>query len=61
MGAQIRGSGHSAVSTEMRVILYTEMPVSVEKAPQVQVRHSHRQLHDIAARQTFSFDLEAVE
>lgn len=33
MGAQIRGSGHSAVSTEMRVILYPEMPVSVGKDP----------------------------
>ncbi|TNN80200.1 hypothetical protein EYF80_009525 [Liparis tanakae] len=37
MGAQIRGSGHSDVSTEMRVILYPEMPVSVEKALQVQL------------------------
>lgn len=43
------------MSTEMRVILYLEMPVSVEKALQVQVRQSHRQIHDTTSCQTFIF------
>lgn len=32
MGARIRGSGHGAVSTEMRVILYPATPVSAGMA-----------------------------
>lgn len=53
MGAKIWGSGHSAVSTEIRVILYSEMPVSGGNALQVRVRQSHRQPHHTIAHQIF--------
>lgn len=56
MGAWIWGSGHSAMSTEMRVILYPEMPVTVEMAPQVQSQQS-MVAHDITSWQTSNFCL----
>lgn len=60
MGAQIRGSRHSAVSTEMRVILYPEMPVSVENALRVRVRQSHSQ-SAWWCHSTFIFDSDDAE